>query len=77
MTSASHQLPKAYIKTVETTLHVALCMLDVPSPDGWLMARNAAGTQGLVPESFLRLKDDVPEPQAPAPSPHQALTPRL
>ena len=33
-----------------------LHILDVPAPDGWLMARNAGGGQGLLPESYMRLK---------------------
>ena len=31
----------------------ALTVLNVPAPEGWLMARNASGKEGLVPESYL------------------------
>ena len=31
----------------------ALTVLDVQAPEGWLMARNASGAEGLVPESYL------------------------
>ena len=41
----------------------ALSVLDVPAPDGWLMARNAEGSQGLIPESYVRLRDVVETPK--------------
>ena len=34
-----------------------LFVLNVQAPEGWLMARNPFGAQGLVPESYVRLPD--------------------
>ena len=31
----------------------ALTVLAVEAPEGWLMARNASGKEGLVPESYM------------------------
>ena len=36
----------------------ALTVLEVQAPEGWLMARDAAGKEGLVPESYLGQADD-------------------
>jgi hypothetical protein len=36
----------------------SLTVLDVSAPEGWLMARNAAGSEGLVPESYLTADGD-------------------
>lgn len=47
----------------------ALHVLDVAAPDGWLMAKNGGGTQGLVPESYMRLKDGLETPKGGTPAP--------
>ena len=40
-----------------------LDILKVPSPKGWLMAKNLSGVQGLVPETHFKI-DDIKEPVA-------------
>ena len=37
-------------------LLLQLRILAVPAPDGWIMARNLDGKQGLVPEGWVMVK---------------------
>ena len=50
--------------------------LVVTAPAGWMMARNIAGKQGLVPETYIKLKEEPAAAPAPAPAPTPA-TPAL
>ena len=45
--TAEHELELSFEEGEELTV------LGVPTPDGWVMGQNAAGLQGLVPETYL------------------------
>lgn len=55
-----------------------LRILAVPAPEGWVMARNLDGKQGLVPEGYVmvKLNDSSAEASAHAPAEQKPATPQ-